>query len=250
MKDNSKWKISYFAVSHVGCVRNNNEDMACVVGKLIRDGEVKGETVISEEHPLTAFAVADGMGGYEGGEVASEIVCRSFNSFIKKGLPKEDSDIIKAIKQWAIEANNLVLETGKLRPGLSEMGTTFTGMIIGESSLFIINIGDSRCYRWRNGILKQLSTDHSERERTGNPNIPSNLIYNFLGNYPQDFFSDISIYEPIDGDCYLFCSDGLSDLVSDEMIEEYFFEPLKLVELAKDAGGRDNITIVTVKLTE
>ena len=250
MRDNSGWKISYFAKSDVGCVRKNNEDMAYVAGKLIRDGETKGEIYLSEENPVVAFAVADGMGGYEGGEVASEIVCRSFSSFIKKGLPKEDNQTIEAIKQWGITANNLVLETGKLRPELSEMGTTFTGMIIEKSSLFIINIGDSRCYRLRNGILKQLSTDHSERERTGNPETPSNLIYNFLGNYPEDFFSDISIYEPMAGDSYLFCSDGLSDLVSDEMIEERFFEPDKLIMLAKAAGGRDNITLITIQIDE
>lgn len=250
MTDNSIEKISYYVASDMGCVRSNNEDMAYVDGKLIRDGETKGEIVLSEENPVAAFAVADGMGGYEGGEVASEIVCRYFGNFIKEGLPAEDSKTIEAIKQWAITANNLVLETGKLRPELSEMGTTFVGMIIDKSSLFIINIGDSRCYRLRNGVLKQLSTDHSERERTGNPDIPSNLIYNFLGNEPQEFFSDISIYEPIAGDSYLFCSDGLSDLVEDEMIEENFFEPHKLIELAKEKGGRDNITIVTVRTDE
>lgn len=250
MTDNPIGKISYYAISDVGCVRTNNEDIAYVTGKFIRDGVTKGDVVLSEENPVVAFAVADGMGGYEGGEVASEIVCRSFSGFIKKRLPHEDNEIIKAIKQWAIEANNLVLETGKLRPELSEMGTTFVGMIINENSLFIINIGDSRCYRLRNGILKQLSSDHSERERTGNPNTPSNLIYNFLGNEPQEFFSDISIYEPIVGDSYLFCSDGLSDLVNDEMIEENFFEPPKLIKLAKDSGGRDNITLVTIHIDE
>lgn len=250
MTDNSVGKISYFAISDVGCVRKNNEDMAYVAGKLIRDGHTEGVVELSEEIPAIAFAVADGMGGYEGGEVASEIVCRSFSSFIKKGLPEEDNETIEAIKQWAVKANNLVLETGKLRPELSEMGTTFAGMIIVKNSLWIINIGDSRCYRLRNGVLKQISTDHSERERTGNPDTPSNLIYNFLGNFPKDFFSDISIYEPLPGDSYLFCSDGLSDLVSDEKIEEYFFEPDKLIDLAKEAGGRDNITLITIRIDE
>lgn len=250
MKDYSLGRISYYALSDMGCVRKNNEDMAYVAGKLIRDSEIKGAISISEDNPLVAFAVADGMGGYEGGEVASDIVCRSFGSFIKKGLPSEDTESIGAIKQWAVDANNLVLETGKLRPELNEMGTTFVGTIINLSSLFIINIGDSRCYRMRNGILKQLTIDHSERERTGNLEIPSNLIYNFLGNEPQDFFSDISIYEPWAGDSYLLCSDGLSDLVCDEMIEENFFEPSKLIELAKEMGGRDNITVIKIQLVE
>lgn len=250
MIDTSIGKILYYAASDVGYVRKNNEDMAYVAGKLIRDGKIKGEVDLSEENPVVAFAVADGMGGYEGGEVASEILCRSFGSFIKKGLPNKDSETIEAIKLWAVNANNLVLETGKLRPELREMGTTFVGIIIDKTSLFIINIGDSRCYRLRNGVLKQLSTDHSERERTGNPETPSNLIYNFLGNFPDDFFSDISIYEPLAGDSYLLCSDGLSDLVTDDLIEEKFFEPDSLIDLAKKAGGRDNITIIKIKIDE
>ena len=250
MTDNSIWEISYYAVSDVGCVRSNNEDMAYVAGKLIRDGVTNGEVSLSEDGPVVAFAVADGMGGYEGGEVASEIVCRSFSGFIKKGLPDDDNTAIEEMKQWAVNANNLVLETGKLRPVLSEMGTTFVGLIIDRKSIWIINIGDSRCYRLRNGILKQITTDHSERERTGKSETPSNLIYNFLGNFTEDFFSDISIYEPIAGDSYLLCSDGLSDLVSDEKIEENFSDPHKLIELAKEEGGRDNITLIKIQIDE
>ena len=235
--------LTYKAISDVGCVRKNNEDMAYAAGRLVRDCYVKGST-----EGTCAFAVADGMGGYEGGDVASEIVCRSFNAFMSGLLFESDSQIINDIKDWACEANNLVLETAWLRPELSEMGTTFVGLIFAGKKMWLINIGDSRCYRIRGGILKQLSTDHSERNRTGNPDTPSNLIYNYIGNIPEDFFSDISEYVPIEGDTYLLCSDGLSDMISDDAIEENAGSVERLVELAKEAGGIDNITVVKVEL--
>ncbi len=233
--------MKYEAISDVGCVRKNNEDIAYAAGRLVRDDSLSGVT----EAPC-AFAVADGMGGYEGGEVASEIVARSFSSFVKDFEPSDDNVAISALKSWARDANDLVLKTAGLRPELSEMGTTFVALIFTAVRLFLVNIGDSRCYRLRGGILKQISTDHSERERTGNPGAPSNLIYNYIGNCPEDFFCDVSLLTPIPGDIYLLCSDGLSDLLDNDTIETDAGDPQRLVELAKEAGGRDNITIVTV----
>lgn len=233
--------MRYIAVSDVGCVRNNNEDMAYACGRLRRDGSSEGEC----EAPC-AFAVADGMGGYEGGEVASEVVCRSFSSFMSAFAPANEDEAITALKEWAREANSLVLDTAAVRPELAEMGTTFVGLVFAAGALLLINIGDSRCYRRRGGVLKQLSTDHSELERTGDPLTPSNLIYNFMGNHPDDFFSDVTLLRPSAGDVYLLCSDGLSDLVDYDAIEENAAEPATLVGMAKEAGGRDNITVVSI----
>ena len=234
--------LTYKAISDVGCVRKNNEDMAYVAGHLVRDNRTEGSI-----GGVCAFAVADGMGGYEGGEVASEIVCRSFSAFIAGLKDADDELMIRNIKDWATEANQLVTESAALRPELSEMGTTFVGLIFAKGKMWLINIGDSRCYRIRGGVLKQLSADHSERNRTGNPDTPSNLIYNFIGNSPAEFFSDVTGFTPLAGDIYLLCSDGLSDMVSDESIEENFESVDSLVALAKEAGGRDNITIVKVR---
>lgn len=242
--------IKFKAASDVGCVRTNNEDMAYVAGRLVRDAELDGELsdIDISDKATVAFAVADGMGGYEGGEVASEIVCRSFASFIRNFTPADNQDVVKALKSWAIEANSLVNDTASIRPGLSEMGTTFIGLVFTFNKLWLINIGDSRCYRLRNGILKQLSVDHSEKERTGNPDVPSNLIYNFMGNTPECFISDVTELTPIGGDSYLLCSDGLSDMIDDEKIEEHFNDVDSLVLEAKKAGGRDNITAVCISL--
>lgn len=238
--------LKYKAICDIGSVRTNNEDMAYVVERTLRDGQCDGEIPMTDRY--AAFAVADGMGGYEGGEIASEIVCRSFGSFIRS-LSKDNAQCtVTLLKDWAKTANQLVLDTAALRPELSEMGTTFVSLIWFDDTLWLINIGDSRCYRIRNGVLKQLSTDHSERVRTGNPNVPSNLIYNFMGNNPDDFISDVTELMPIAGDIYLLCSDGLSDLVADEDIEQLANQPDELVKKAKDAGGRDNITVISIQL--
>lgn len=237
----------YRAVCDIGCVRTNNEDMAYVAGKLVRDSQVSGEVGIDSGLSV-GFSVADGMGGYEGGEHASEIVSRSFSAFIKKFAPQSEDEAFREIKQWAKEANQLVLDTASIRPELSEMGTTFIGLIFYDQNLWLLNIGDSRCYRFRQNVLKQLSTDHSERQRTGDMDMPSNLIYNFMGNDPQDFISDVTKLTPEDGDVYMLCSDGLCDLITDDEIEENINNVDNMVEAAKKAGGRDNITVVRIEL--
>ncbi|MDE6649863.1 MAG: protein phosphatase 2C domain-containing protein [Muribaculaceae bacterium] len=236
--------LKYKAVSNVGCVRANNEDMGYANGKLVRDTLAEGCC-----EPPSAFAVADGMGGYEGGEIASEITVRSFAQALPAifGLSSED-EVIAALKNWAKTANRLVLDTGELRTELREMGTTFVGLIFTGELLYMINIGDSRCYRLRNDVMKQMSTDHSERERTGNDAIASNVIYNYIGNTPSDFFSDVTVLTPIAGDIYLLCSDGLSDMLSEEEIEANFLDAESLVNLALKAGGRDNVTAITVEV--
>lgn len=239
-----KFEIKYRAISDIGSIRSNNEDMAYVAGRLLRDSSAAGSVSLADGPQ--AFAVADGMGGYEGGEVASEIVCRSFAALMRDARTDFGSD--KSLKKWTADTNALVLDTAALRPTLSEMGTTFVGLVFGPQRAWMVNIGDSRCYRLREGRLEQISTDHSERERTGDPDVPSNIIYNFFGNVPSEFFADINSIEPRVGDTYLLCSDGLSDLVTDYYLRSFISEPEKLVQLAKDAGGYDNISLIIIQL--
>lgn len=234
--------LKYHAVCDIGNLRENNEDIAFVAGRLLRDGMCEGK--IEQSEAFVAFAVADGMGGYNGGEVASEIVCRSFGDFMKRLSPIIG---ISELKKWAIGTNRLIFDTGKLRKEFYGMGSTFIALIFTYDKVFLINVGDSRCYRLRNKVLKQISIDHSERERTGNPEIPSNLIYNFMGNSPEEFISDITELKPIPGDKYILCSDGLSDLVEDDTIETNCDDVSRLIRFAKDAGGQDNITVITIE---
>lgn len=236
--------MKFVAISDVGCQRQNNEDMAYACPLFIRDDSAQGES--------SYFAVADGMGGYEGGEVASEITLRSFDKFVC-GLPEDLSldELIGKVKAWAVDANRSLIEVAASTPKLAEMGTTLTAMLFYGEHILALNVGDSRLYRFRNGILKQLSVDHSERERTGNPDTPSNLIYNFFGNN-VDFFSDVTVLDGqvFPGDQFLLCSDGLSDMLDDETIENLLPDAPALVEAAKAAGGRDNITIILITIDQ
>lgn len=240
--------LKYNVASDMGLVRGNNEDMALADGRLIRDDIAEGE-LHTDEHTHAVFAVADGMGGYEGGEVASELALRSLSTFVRDMPAGLDDDALTvALKNCASGINELVLKTSAGVPRLAEMGTTLVAIFIYEGRLVFMNIGDSRLYRMRGGVLKQLSTDHSERERTGDPSVPSNLIYNYLGN-DGCFFADISmpggqVYE---GDIFLLCSDGLSDMIDDDTIAETLPSGAEaLVHAAKQAGGIDNITVLTV----
>lgn len=243
-------QIRYFAASDVGCMRQHNEDMAYVNGCLIRDCAASG-TLHIDSKTVAAFAVADGMGGYSGGEIASEIVLRSFADFMKhleRGY--SEHELIHSLRAWAEEANRTVLATARSTPGLEEMGSTFAGIVFYERTAVWINIGDSRCYRFRNGKLTLLSTDHSLRQLTGDLTVSSHLIYNFMGN-DEDFFADVeSLPDNVaSGDTLLLCSDGLSDMLTDEEMAHLLSQPPEaLIEGAKAAGGRDNITVICLTL--
>ena len=129
---------------------------------------------------------------------------------------------------------------------------TLVGLLYYEGRLFLINAGDSRLYRFRNDTLMLISRDHSLHELIGNIEVPSNVILNSFGG-GNTFFIDI---EPagkkaLDGDIFLLCSDGVSDMLNDEEIEavlckEGFEEAL--LEASKNKGGKDNISYVLVEL--
>lgn len=241
-------KLRYDVVSHVGNVRTNNEDMALVLGEQIRDSSVSFTLDVPKDFPFTAI-VADGMGGYDKGEVASYEATASFDEFLKKLPPQLDgNEVIIKTKEWVKNINGKILE---MAAG-SGMGCTFCGIFTYEGLVFTINIGDSRLYRLRYDHFKQMTTDHSERNRTGDPNVASNIIYNALGVH--EAFADISLIKLIKGDKYLICSDGLNDMVSDEEIETLMISndasARQLLESALSAGGKDNVTIILLEIIE
>lgn len=240
--------------SDMGCVRTNNEDMILLNGGLYRDESYAENFEFTPESRFTAI-VADGMGGYEGGEFASELATQAFDRFITD-LPGDLSYEILSdeVKKWVSETHTLITNKGIELPQYEGMGTTFVGVFSYEGNIYLINIGDSRLYRYRNGILKQLSSDHSMRELTGDMSTPSNMIYNSLGG-GQSAFADLAELtgQLLDEDILLICSDGLSDMLTDEQIEEILSQdpaPLHLIEAAKAAGGRDNVSVILVKIVE
>lgn len=240
--------------SDVGCVRTNNEDMVLLNGGLYRDETYEENFEFTPQARFTAF-IADGMGGCEGGEFASELATQAFDRFItdlSAGLPHER--LSEEIKNWVDETHALITNKGIELPQYEGMGTTFVGIFSYEGSIYMINIGDSRLYRYRGGILKQLSSDHSMRELTGDANVPSNMIYNSLGA-GKSAFADLTELtgQLLDEDLFLICSDGLSDMLTDEQIEDELLEEptaINLIEAAKTAGGRDNVSVVLLQVVE
>ena len=170
-------RIRCDVVCETGKVRDNNEDMALVFGEQVRDSALSFTCDVEDTTRFVA-AVADGMGGHADGEVASAMATGSFNDFLAAlpdGLDAEE--VVKAVKQWGVD----VSERMRTATQGSGMGCTFCGMFTYGGNAYVLNAGDSRLYRLRYGLFKQLTIDHSERVRQNDPAIPSNLIYNALG---------------------------------------------------------------------
>jgi PPM family protein phosphatase len=234
-----------FGVTDAGKVRRNNEDALLV-------GEGKDETL---------FAVADGIGGFEAGEVASSIAIE-----VLKDL-EPDASFEAAIQK----ANRRILAVGRSDEGLSGMGTTLVAVRFGgtqeEPVAQIAHVGDSRAYLLRSGDLKPLTEDHSlvaELVRSGDltrdqaaEHPQKNLITRALGA-EEEVEVDIAVLPVESGDRFLLCSDGLSDMVSEGRILEILADspddpeiPARdLLSAALDAGGTDNVTVVVVDVKE
>ncbi|MCM1037113.1 MAG: protein phosphatase 2C domain-containing protein [Bacteroides sp.] len=247
-------KIRYDAVSVTGRVRDGNEDMALVLGSFIRD-DAQSSMVPMRSRPRFTALVADGMGGYGGGEIASEMTLRSFDAFLRE-LPAGMSprELTAAVKDWFATCHRAVTERAASDPALDRMGTTLTGIFTYGDGEYMLNSGDSRVYRWRYESLRRLTTDHSERERTGDSSVPANLIYNAVG-VPGAFVevTDLTADMPvIDGDVYVICSDGLSDMIDDDAIAAILDSgggAGRLVDAALEAGGRDNCTVIVLRVS-
>lgn len=237
-------RISYDSISDIGCIRKLNQDMAMVNGTPVRDGAVSGSVLVPGEKACLGAIVCDGVGGHANGEVAAEMVCLSFREFVK-GLDsaQDDNAILLELKQWFREVNNRVIEHGD---GVL-MCTTLTGMLICGDRAFIMNAGDSRTYRLRYDDFRRLTSDHSERERTGDMSVPASRIYNCVGLATG--FLDVKRLKIVAGDRYLICSDGLSGFVAEEILKDRLADSGDLLKEAIMAGGPDNITFIILNIS-
>lgn len=246
-------KLNIYAVSDIGCVRTNNEDMILIGNELLRDYSSNYEFDFeSSEYPFI-IAVADGMGGQKGGECASEIVLNEMNRAIRSlpiDLPM--SELKNTLKNNILAIHKQLIEAGLKDSAKTGMGSTFIGVLFFQNSIFMINIGDSRLYRFREGILTQFSRDHSLSEMTNNPAAPKNIIINSFGAGEKIFFDfeDIST-RLLESDILLLCSDGLTGELTDEEIEAILSQPDSmdiLLNQTKELGGRDNISIIICEI--
>lgn len=231
------------------------------------------------DEKLGLFIVADGMGGHEAGEVASKLAIETIFHHIKKleNDYKQDSknnqttttEIINNLLQDAIEDANNQTHCYNIAKGLSEgqgMGTTVTGCLIStrdgckKKKLYSFNVGDSRTYCFKEGKLKQLSTDHSHYQlwlETGKEGPPPkhNIIYKAIGPWRR-VVAEQHTFAIKTNALFLICSDGLSDMLSNKEIRHILHKNRKhslkemaqaLVNAANEAGGKDNITVILVK---
>lgn len=248
-----EFDINISLASDIGSNRSNNEDMILISGDTYRD-IADAFTISIKDTGRFVAAVADGMGGHNAGEIASEIALKSFDNFII-GLPEglSDADFRRLLDDEIIRIHQYLNRYGQENAGCDGMGTTLVTWLTYCNRIYIINSGDSRLYRYRNGFLCQLTTDHSERNRTGDSTIPPNQIYNCLGGGGSHAFADIMeiTTKVFEDDAFLLCSDGLSDILNDDEIEVALSEKADardLVSKVKAKGGNDNVSIVIIKV--
>ncbi|MFA6812187.1 MAG: protein phosphatase 2C domain-containing protein [Bacteroidaceae bacterium] len=244
--------LRFFAITNIGLKRNNNEDLAIIQNDIVTESQMLTAYSVDTDSPIVV-AVADGMGGQNGGEVASRLIIESLMIW-RHTLPN-DADFKttkKSITDFTKETHRFIQKKAQETPDLYGMGSTLISMVWTKKTTIFVNIGDSRLYLFRDKWLKQISNDHSMRNLTHNPDTPSNLIYNSLGSGETSFadISDITTTVKED-DIYLLCSDGLSDMISDNEIETILRKgpsATNLLHAAINAGGRDNITIILIQV--
>ena len=254
-------RLQYAARTDVGMRRNHNEDCYGI------------------RADVRLLLVADGMGGHAAGEVASGIATSEVSAFYQRALgktgepwPYEPNPALSPLENRVVcafkVANMRIFETARGDGGRRGMGTTLVAVAVENQSICIAHVGDSRVYRFHDGTITRLTRDHSllEQFKEINPgmtreeenNFPhKNVITRALG-LNDDVEVEVKKLDLEVGDGYLLCSDGLSGHVSDEEMLDVFKEnendlPLavaKLVDMANDAGGNDNITVVLLRCTK
>ncbi|MFN7857252.1 MAG: Stp1/IreP family PP2C-type Ser/Thr phosphatase [Acidovorax sp.] len=240
----------FFARTDKGRVRSNNEDAVAV-------------------DPDARIAIlADGMGGYNAGEVASGMATTFIRTEMARWLAQsgpspQPTEVRRALESCVDNANHAVLGASLSNPDYAGMGTTLVVGVFISSRLILGHIGDSRCYRIRDGLLQQITRDHSwlqeqvdaglltPQQAAVSPN--RNLVTRALGVEP-DALMEVNEFEVAPSDLFLMCSDGLTDMVSDEAIADIACQSLTLeekatllIDTANANGGRDNVSVLLVQ---
>jgi serine/threonine protein phosphatase PrpC len=207
------------------------------------------------------FAVADGVGGAQAGEVASQIAVE----VLSQGVPEGDGSIEERLRARVEEANARIAELAHADARRAGMSTTLTLAYVGEDELSVVHVGDSRLYRLRDGVFERLTDDHTlvdELVRSGkltrqeaDQHPQRSIITRALGS--EGIEADSRTWPARDGDVYLICSDGLTGMVDEARVGDLLqaapslsSAARTLIDAANEAGGRDNITVVLFRLEE
>lgn len=231
------------------------------------------EDSISVKPESGIVVLADGMGGYNAGEVASALAVNLITRGIEAELPKIEANsreqgkilLDSLVRNQVQMANEAIFRKSRQDPNCSGMGTTLVMALFYDNYITVAHLGDSRLYRLRDNSFIQVTKDHSLLQEQIDAGLLTleearfstnkNFVTRALGVDPIAE-TETNSYEVLANDVYLFCSDGLNDLVSDEEIHMVLSTRLDdlakaahdLVQLANDSGGRDNISVVIVKV--
>ena len=254
-----KGKLRCVGLTDTGKVREHNED------------------TIAYDGDMGLLVLADGMGGYNAGEVASGIAVKTIFNLVRESVEREDltiGDKATGLSRPSIilrdaihRANKIIYQTARTQPQCEGMGTTVVGALFFDNRISIAHVGDSRMYRLRKDAFEQLTMDHSllqelvdrgfysqaEAQRATN----KNYVTRALGVEPT---VEVEVHEqPVQkGDFFVLCSDGLSDMVEDDDIHltmSTFSASLEtvakqLIQLSNDNGGRDNVSIILAQVVD
>lgn len=244
----------------VGLVREHNEDAL-----LVHELDLEGPHF---EHQLAICAVADGMGGHQAGEVASNLALETLADHLSEAVgaaaaPEPDAYAVALTK--AVEhANTVVFSRNTSTHG--DMGTTLVTALLVNETVFICNVGDSRAYLMHDGLLRQVTTDHSlvaelvAAGRIAPEDIYThprrNIVTRSLGTESRVLVDSFSL-EVRPGSVLLLCSDGLWEMVRDNQLRDVLLQSSDaqeacdaLVKLANENGGADNIAVIVARITE
>lgn len=252
-------KVRCVGLTDTGKVREHNED------------------TIAVDPEIGLLVLADGMGGYNAGEVASGIAVKTITNLVRESYEREDlsaADRSSGLSRPSIilrdaiqRANKIIYQTARTQPQCEGMGTTVVSALFFDNRVSIAHVGDSRLYRMRSSRLEQVTMDHSllqeliergfyspeEAQRAAN----KNYVTRALGVEPN---VEVAIKEESvqKGDVYVLCSDGLSDMVEDDDIHltiSTFIANLDtvakhLIQLTNDNGGRDNVSVMLAQVLD
>ena len=244
---------TFSAQTDPGRVRTNNED------------------AVTFDEVTRLCVLADGMGGYNAGEIASGMATAFIKSELVRWLseagPQANAgEVSRALEICVDNANRSILNAAQANPAYAGMGTTLVAGVFQDALLVVGHIGDSRCYRWRGNQLVQITKDHSllqEQLDAGfltpeqaalSPN--RNLVTRALG-VENDVMLELHAHQVEACDLYLMCSDGLSDMVDDASIARILHNGTSLDQMsqqlvcqANENGGRDNITVLLIQAAD
>ncbi len=248
-------ELQFAAKTDTGLVRAHNEDAVEII------------------EAYRALVLADGMGGYNAGEIASGIATTVFRAALEQQLQQlqeksraaRSKSMQRLVADAVLAANEQILEVARIQPQYSGMGTTLVAALFHHDRIIVAHVGDSRAYRFRQGQLTQITRDHSQLQEQIDAGLVSpewarfapnkNLITRALGVAPH-VDVEVNDYQTEDGDIYLLCSDGLSDMLASEQMSAMLADNdtdlellcSSLVQAANDNGGRDNISVMLVKV--